>query len=159
MDSRTLRLMVTLARNQEQRMAEQVRAAHAKVLRGQQLQQQLERFGDDYGQAAMDAARSGGLAGFVADAQAFGRRLHRTAADQEAAIAAQAARRDTAQRALVQCQHRVEALQSVLTKALRKEAAQATRRAEAALDDAVAARHQREGGTKSAGKIRKAIEP
>jgi|GEM_PF-1378339 len=158
MDSRTLRLMVTLARNQELRVAEQVRAAHAKVQRGQQLQQQLERFGDDYGHAAMDAARSGSQAGFVADAQAFGQRLHRTAADQEAAIAAQAARRDTAQRALLACQHRVEALQTVLAKALRKEAARDRRRAEAALDDTVAARHQREDGTKSATLTRKTIK-
>lgn len=150
MDSRTLRLMVTLARNQELRVAEQVRAAHAKVQRGRQLQQQLERFGDDYGQAAMDAARSGSVAGFVADAQAFGQRLHRTAAEQQTAIAAQTSRREAAQQALMKCQHRVEALQAVLGKVVRREAVAAERRAEAQLDDMIGARHQREGGTKTA---------
>lgn len=140
MKSDALKALVALAKTQEDRVAAQLRDAQSKQQRAVQLREQLDNFGLEYRHAALDAVRSGGQVGFVTDALAFGQRLHRTAAEQVDAIAGYQARREEAQRALVLAQHRVQAIQKVLDKALRQERAAVDRRQLIESEDMINAR-------------------
>ena len=150
MDAKILQQLVALARGQEDRGAGALRAAQAQVTRATALQQQLEDFGSDYRLAALDAQRSGGQIGFAIDALAFGQRLHGTAAEQAAAIAGHAERRDAAARALGQLQHRRQGLEKLLKKALREQQRAQDKRQQAELDDVISARWARMLGTENA---------
>jgi len=146
MKSDALKALVALARTQEDRIAAQLRDVQAKLQRAEQLRLQLDDFGLEYRHAALDNGRSGGQLGFVSDALAFGQRLHRTAAEQVGAIADHRARREEVQRALVLAQHRVQAIQKVLDKALRVERVAVERRQQIEVEDMISARLNQKAG-------------
>jgi flagellar export protein FliJ len=150
MKSVLLQQMLAMARSQEDRAAGVLRAALAQLQRATALQQQLEDFGSDYRQAALDAQRSGGRIGFAMDALAFGQRLHGTAAEQALAIVGHTTGRDRAQRVLAQLQLRRQGLEKLLEVALRAEQTRRDRRAQATLDDVVGARWVRTMGMENA---------
>jgi len=140
MNAKTLKLLVIQAHNREEAALQALRATQGKLRRAAALQQQLEDFGQEYRQAALDAQRSGGRVGFAMDAQAFGQRLHGTAGEQRPVIADHTATRDQQQQQAIALQHRREGLEKLLQAALRLEQRQVDRHLQKELDDVINAR-------------------
>ena len=141
MDRRTLEQLRRVAAAREERAAAELRAAQRRLAHGQQMHRQLEAFGTEYRQAGQDRARSGGSAAYMADALAFGQRLQATAGEHARQLDFHEHARAAAQQQLVRASQRSGLADKLLSRAVRREQAEAERREWLEIEESIAARH------------------
>lgn len=141
MDRRVLEQLLEVARVRERRAAAELAAAQRRVEHARGLQRQLEGYGNDYRRQAFDSARSGGNAGFLMDALAFGQRLQAGAEQQVPLIGQHGRSREEAQQVLVQARQRSDIAQRLADNARQTEERAAEARRQLEIEESISARH------------------